>query len=118
MNGIAVVRSTADRPVLAVATNNEVVRLWDTVSTDETPVGLVGHRGPVRAIAAASTPAGPRLLTAGDDQTLRIWDAETGMLLRTLGTSAVATALTALDDNSIMVTFDDGIAVLDIVTFP
>ncbi|WP_040700655.1 hypothetical protein [Nocardia vinacea] len=118
VNGIAVVRSTADRPVLAVATNNEVVRLWDTVSTDETPVGLVGHHGPVRAIAAASTPAGPRLLTAGDDQTLRIWDAETGMLLRTLGISAVATALTALDDNSIMVTFDDGIAVLDIVTVP
>src|SRR5690349_8257557 len=41
----------------------------------------VGHVGRVQSVAFA--PNGKQILTAGDDQTARLWDAQTGMELLT-----------------------------------
>ena len=43
---------------------------------------LQGHSGWVRAVAV--TPDGRRAISASDDQTLRVWDLDTGKTVRTL----------------------------------
>ena len=70
---------------------------------------LVGHRGMVSAVAFL--PDGRRALSGSYDNTLRLWDLETGETLRTFeghtsGVSAVAVlgdgrALSGSDDNTL-----------------
>jgi WD40 repeat protein len=43
---------------------------------------IVGHRGPVRAVAVS--PDGRHAVSASEDHTLKVWDLETGRELRTL----------------------------------
>jgi WD40 repeat protein len=73
-----------DRPVV-VAVGGEAdwlacgssgaIRLWSLVDGAERP-RLVGHRGPVRALAF--TPDGRTLASCGADGTFRLWHVETG----------------------------------------
>ena len=53
---------------------------WARIGEREPPhVAMVGHQGPVRAIAAWSQPGGGTLLvTSGDDGVVRVWDPMTG----------------------------------------
>ena len=43
---------------------------------------LEGHSGPVSAVAV--TPDGARIVSGGNDRTVRVWDLATGRLERTL----------------------------------
>jgi WD40 repeat protein len=65
--------------LLASASSDRTVRLWDPVTG--TPVGspLQGHTGPVWAVAAVPLPDGRLLLgSGGDDATVRLWDPAAG----------------------------------------
>lgn len=60
------------------------------------PLGgpLGGHRGKVRQLAVTSD--GRRILSVGEDQTLRLWDLATRTLIGTLGTAGGALTSVAL----------------------
>ena len=64
-----------------VATNESGATLWDLESGKTLRV-LTGHRGHV--IAVAVTPEGRRVVSGGDDGTLRVWDLESGGALHTM----------------------------------
>jgi len=70
-----------------------------SVDASRTRFTLRGHRGRVRT--AAFNPAGTRIATAGDDKSVRIWDAASGELLTTLSghTNAVVCVVYSRDGN-------------------
>ena len=48
--------------------------VWDT-ATGRPVTSLRGHRGPVTSVAYS--PDGERIITGGEDRTVRLWDSET-----------------------------------------
>jgi WD40 repeat protein len=67
------------RTVLASASDDGTIRLWDPASA--TPIGapMAGHSGAVESICVLRTDSGRVLLvTAGHDATVRLWDPATG----------------------------------------
>jgi WD40 repeat protein len=71
---------SADDKLLATASLDNVVRLWDVESASEFAV-IPGHRGLVEHVAFS--PDGNQLLTASHDGTARLWDVD-GVLTTTL----------------------------------
>jgi WD40 repeat protein len=70
---------SSDGTWLAAADTDVVLvdmRAWRVVRV------LTGHRGTVRSVAF--DPAGTRVVSGGDDGTVRVWDAGTGRVLHTL----------------------------------
>ncbi|MEZ0343178.1 hypothetical protein ACAG25_24820, partial [Mycobacterium sp. pV006] len=65
-----------DRQVVAAATVNDVVQLWDVATGRSIGEPLTGHTDKVAGIAFS--PDGTRLATASADTTIRLWDTTTG----------------------------------------
>src|SRR5437016_6153578 len=70
-----------DGKVVASASADETVRLWDAV-TGAVLRTLKGHSSSVNSVAFS--PDGKVVMSASDDRTVRLWDAITGAALRTL----------------------------------
>ncbi len=75
------VRFSADGRLLASASNDRTVRLWDA-ATGQLLHTLAGHSGRVNQLAFSAD--GRWLVSAADDQTLRRWQVADGSLLETL----------------------------------
>ncbi len=72
---------TPDGQFMAAGMSYGVVRLWSTDTWEQVQV-FEDHPYAVRAIAISSD--GKTLVSAGDDQTLKVWNLETGKPLRTI----------------------------------
>ncbi|MFE6209876.1 hypothetical protein [Streptomyces sp. NPDC057889] len=71
-------------PLLAVASNDELLQVWDPVTWKQV-IDQTGLTTSVNALAGFTNPAGSTLLAAvGTDQTVRIWDPATGTQTATL----------------------------------
>jgi WD40 repeat protein/serine/threonine protein kinase len=70
-----------DDRLLASASEDQTVRLWDTVTGKAVRV-LRGHTGGVNCVAFSND--GKRLASAADDHTILIWDPDTGKELQRL----------------------------------
>ena len=65
-----------DGRLLATASADQTVRLWDVTTGQPHGQPLTGHTDAVYGVAFS--PDGTLLATASDDQTVRLWDVATG----------------------------------------
>ncbi|MGH3844617.1 MAG: caspase, EACC1-associated type [Pseudonocardiaceae bacterium] len=79
--GVTAVAFSPDGRLLATASHDNEVCLWDP-ATGQHLRTLTGHDGPVWGVAFS--PDGRLLATSGEDNTARLWDPATGQHLRTL----------------------------------
>ncbi|HEV2373563.1 MAG TPA: WD40 repeat domain-containing protein, partial [Streptosporangiaceae bacterium] len=67
------------RPLLATASGDHTVRVWDPASEAEVSGPLTGHDGPVHTVAFSASGRGAVVLASGsEDKTVRVWDPLTG----------------------------------------
>jgi len=70
---------------LSSASSDSTLRLWDLLHITESPIVLHGHQSWVWTVAF--TPDGERLVSGGEDRTLRVWPAQTRLLAAELCTA-------------------------------
>ncbi len=93
--------SPPDGTMLASASEDRTVRLWDTKTAEEKQV-LKGHGDSVGAVAFS--PDGTMLASASLDRTVRLWDAKAGKEEKTLQIGQALTSLLFSADNQYLTT--------------
>ncbi len=96
---------------LAVGTHTGTLTVWDPIGGTPVAAAWRAHEGDVRALASVQTTEGHDLLASADDQRVRLWNPDSGELIREFGgddstTRSLTSALLA-DGRSILVAGDD-----------
>ena len=101
MNGVAAVPLPDGRVLLASASADETVRLWDPAIGTAVGDPLEGHTAPVSAVAPVPLPDGRMLLaSASYDNTVRLWDPVTGTPVGVIRLAGPGIALTAINSQT------------------
>ncbi|ELR19786.1 WD repeatcontaining protein [Acanthamoeba castellanii str. Neff] len=125
-DAVRALKMSPDRRLLASASNDHTVRVWDA-ETLECLHTLTGHTDSVRVLAFAAhnsdtTSSATILLSAGRDHTVKIWDADKGQLLHSLrhtmasGNTCMAHAIEANDTTAAVGYADGSIALVCLET--
>lgn len=69
------------KKIASAGCNDKSFRIWDTETGKPLVIGANAHDGHV--VGLAFSPDGKRLLTSGRDLTCKLWEVETGKLVRT-----------------------------------
>jgi WD40 repeat protein len=69
------------KKIASAGCNDYSFRIWDTETGKPLIVGANAHKGYV--VGIAFSPDGKQLLTSGRDQSVKLWDVETGKLIKT-----------------------------------
>ena len=78
------ITTAGGRTLLASSARDGRVRLWNPVTGVPAAAPLVGHTGPVYAVAEVAGVHRRLLASGGDDGTIRLWDPGTGALTQVL----------------------------------
>lgn len=99
-----------DGTILASGSRDTTIRLWDTKTTHH-KVTLTGHSGRVTTIAFSSDgktiASGASYTHWNSDSSIRLWDAKTGKLLRTIETPALIHRLAFSPDNETLASINE-----------
>ena len=84
-------------PILASAAPNGMVRIWD-LRKAKAPITIAAHPSFIEAIAF--DPRGKILATSGDDNTIKLWQVQNGVLLHVISLDSTVQSLVFSTDGS------------------
>jgi WD40 repeat protein/energy-coupling factor transporter ATP-binding protein EcfA2 len=109
----SVVFSPDGRQIAATTENSSIVKVW-SVESGKLSYQLIGSAAATSAVKQISySPNGEWLATLGEDQSISVWQAETGTLkARLQGSSAIHHLEFSLDGKEMLLSGEDGTAQL------
>jgi WD40 repeat protein len=99
-------------PVIALGSSDGYIHLFDLESLEPTGNPLVGHTGKINVLTVVALQSVPAIVSGGDDQTIRVWNARTGAQILSIQADDDPEALVVLDGQQIVFGTNRGIVSL------